>query len=180
MKKRQVWRYYCEFCGKASCSGGHMRRHEESCTANPERICRMHANWIEEPQPTMASLLATIKAKRPGELVSFEPYSNDFHRQDMEHAAAWASLMESLEEVAHGCPNCILAALRQSRIESYTTGHAFVTGPIWDYKAVVLEFWATHEKPRSPRSHGGLEASAAALAAELGTTGEALLARMGK
>lgn len=41
MKKIKRWRYYCDFCGKSSGSGGHMSRHEKRCTANPNRVCGM-------------------------------------------------------------------------------------------------------------------------------------------
>jgi hypothetical protein len=41
MIRKKAWRYKCEYCGKTSGSGGHMSRHEKSCTANPNRYCRM-------------------------------------------------------------------------------------------------------------------------------------------
>ena len=40
MKRAQRWRYYCDHCGKCGGSGGHMQKHEASCTANPKRVCR--------------------------------------------------------------------------------------------------------------------------------------------
>lgn len=36
-------RYYCDHCKKAGGSAGHMRTHEQHCTSNPERKCRMCA-----------------------------------------------------------------------------------------------------------------------------------------
>jgi hypothetical protein len=37
MKSKQVWRYYCEFCGKASLRRHLTARHELHCYKNPDR-----------------------------------------------------------------------------------------------------------------------------------------------
>lgn len=93
MKRKQVWRYYCEFCKKSGCSGGHIRHHEEHCTANPDRKCGFHEHewWEGGPQPAMADLIAAI---------------NSGHD--------WDEGMKALREVAENCPACILAAIKQS------------------------------------------------------------------
>lgn len=91
MTKKQVWRYFCEFCGKGSLSGGHMRAHEKHCTANPNRICRMH-KYFDVPQCPMEDLIEAL-AQNP----------NDHGLAD-------------LRKLAGGCPICILAAIRQSGI----------------------------------------------------------------
>lgn len=91
MTRKQVWRYYCDFCRKGSLSGGHMGAHEKRCTANPNRTCRMHANY-EQPQKPISELIAALSSREP------------------DHA------MATLRELADNCPMCILAAIRQSGI----------------------------------------------------------------
>ena len=94
MKKRKVWRYTCEFCGKSGCSGGHMKVHEASCTANPHRVCRMCKH---SPKDT-AALVALLQA--PGNTT-----------------ADWQAKMIDLRFQTDGCPACILAAIRQSKVQ---------------------------------------------------------------
>lgn len=81
MRKKRVWRYYCDFCNKAACRP--LVKHEEHCTKNPQRRCRMCV-W------------AKLQTKSVHELV----------------AAANAGI-DTLRRVAHGCPACMLAGIRQ-------------------------------------------------------------------
>jgi hypothetical protein len=99
--KFKAWRYKCEYCGKNGRSSGHMRKHEEGCTANPNRICRFHRVVTDEERaaPTVAVLLEVLAA----------------HRADTDHG------LKALRESCDNCPCCILAALRQSGL---TKGYA--------------------------------------------------------
>jgi hypothetical protein len=90
--KKQVWQYRCEFCGKRGYSAGHMTAHEKRCTANPNRICRMHV-YYEKPQVVPVSELVTALRSRAPDRG-----------------------MAKLRELADNCPMCILAAVRQSGI----------------------------------------------------------------
>ncbi len=119
MTKRKVWRYCCEFCGKASLSGGHMGRHEKHCTANPKRICRMHANY-EEPQRPMAELLAML----------------DIGSVDYGLAA--------LRKATANCPICILSAIRQSGIAKWNGDPETPPRDMgFDFQAECRSAWAT-------------------------------------
>jgi hypothetical protein len=91
MKRFQVWRYECDYCGKRSLSGGHMKAHEKGCTANPERVCRFHLRLCDEPQKPISELRAVLHG------------SGDFG-------------MPELRSLANNCPICMLAAIRQSGI----------------------------------------------------------------
>ena len=82
MRKRRVWRYYCDFCDKGTCRP--LMKHEEHCTKNPNRRCRM-CHW------------AKFKTKPMTELI-----------------AAALTGVEKLREATQGCPACMLAAIRQS------------------------------------------------------------------
>lgn len=91
MKTKTVKRYYCDFCKKAGQSLGHMRKHENHCTANPNRECgmcalmqRANGDTIQRP---MSELLAALDNGG----------------------------LDELRRVADGCPACMLAAMVQER-----------------------------------------------------------------
>ena len=84
MRKRRVWRYYCDFCKKANCSSYAISEHEKHCTMNPDRQCRM-CQW----QPKVKPL--TVMEMKDALGVSF---------------ARLRFLVQ--------CPACILATIRQS------------------------------------------------------------------
>lgn len=97
-------RYYCDHCKKAGGSAGHMKRHEASCTANANRICRMHGHSGASPAP-LAELLALIPTIGTPEAGS--EHHEGYYRLD-------EAAVKVLREKADGCPICMFAALRQS------------------------------------------------------------------
>lgn len=124
MTKRQVWRYRCEFCGKSSCGGGHIARHERGCTANPGRVCEMHKH-CEEPQKPVADLIAILKA----------------HEIDKE----WTKATEELRQAARGCPACMLAAIRQSGLQRFDVDEDGIAPGAefeFNFKAELAAFWS--------------------------------------
>lgn len=94
MRVKKVNRYYCDFCRKAGCSAGHLKRHETSCTANPNRVCNV-CKMVEGVQKPIAELLAVL------------PKGD--------------SAVKALRELTNNCPACILAALRQSGCAAYSS-----------------------------------------------------------
>ena len=96
MTKRKVWRYRCGFCKRSNCCGAAIATHERGCTANPERVCRMcaHADYQQKP---IATLVGVLRA----------------HVEDED----WPKALGELRQSAHGCPACILAAIRQSGLQ---------------------------------------------------------------
>lgn len=122
MKRKQVWRYYCEHCGKGGCSASHMRDHEDCCTANPNRFCNLHVHTGED-QPSIPELIAALTSCGEN----------------------WKNGMNKLREVSHNCPVCILSALRQSgrgiEIESCLDEG-------FDYKRELKAFWDDLEEWR--------------------------------
>lgn len=88
MTRKRVWRYKCDFCKKSGCSSGHLKRHEMSCTANPNRVCKM-CNFLGNEQSPLTELIAIASAK----------------------GDCW---MDKLRSAANECPACMLATLRQS------------------------------------------------------------------
>lgn len=109
MRKKQVWRYYCDFCKKAGCSAYHIRNHEERCTMNPNRVCGM-CRLMEQPQPELSVLIALLPPtiiKQEGDCLDWIAWKSDVDEE--------AALLK-LREASGNCPACILATLRQAKI----------------------------------------------------------------
>jgi len=117
MRTKRVNRYYCDFCKKSGCSAGHMRRHEERCTMNPNRKCGV-CSLREECDPDTAALVALLP---PLASITPEPQTNAYE-------ASLAKTMPKLREAADGCPGCILAALKQTGWREWSYG-------VFDYEA---------------------------------------------
>lgn len=110
MKVKRVNRYICEYCKKSGCAAGHMKKHEERCTMNPNRKCGMCA-MMDLDQPNLTSMIALLP--NPDQYEKKERYwsgfGNDFKKVVEE-------IMPKLREKTNDCPACILAALRQAKI----------------------------------------------------------------
>lgn len=102
MKKKKVWRYGCDFCGRSNCSGGSIAKHERHCTMNPNRVCRM-CKAVGETQAPIAELIAALEFRA-------SPWSGDEGPTEADTT--------KIRAVAHNCPACILAALRQAERDS--------------------------------------------------------------
>ena len=94
MKRKQVWRYWCDYCGKAGLSAGHMKKHERHCTMNPERECRMCKHAGQNGQ-SLSLLVEMARQHTPTE--------------EGAKTLAW-----ELEQEAGNCPICVYAAIRQA------------------------------------------------------------------
>ena len=111
MRKKKVWRYYCEFCKKAGCSGGHLKRHEEHCTMNPNRtcgMCEMMGGGAPDLQKVMQILPNPDDFKKTEEKFGFISFSG------LEEATD--KVLQELRDAVENCPACIMAALRQKGI----------------------------------------------------------------
>lgn len=115
MKRKQVWQYQCDFCGKRNLSGGHMKSHEKHCTANQDRICRFHAHCEDPVQPPLRLVMDAL----------------------------WQGGLEKAKEVSSDCPPCILAALRATGLCKGTTDEDGYTPPAIEYnfKAEMEQKW---------------------------------------
>jgi len=115
MTKTRVWKYCCDFCGKRGLSCGHMRQHELSCTANPNRHCRMHKHF-SQTQPPMAEMLVVLAPSLPDRGIA------------------------QLRKLTANCPMCILAAIRQSGLQKFDANRE----PIdfhFEFKEELAEAW---------------------------------------
>jgi len=107
MRKKRVWRYYCEYCGKGGCSAGAMSKHEKHCTMNPNRECRM-CEIMGEAQPDMSKLLAMLPT---GESFKKEDGFGSYSYPGLDGAVN--EIMPTLLEITNNCPMCIFSILRQ-------------------------------------------------------------------
>jgi hypothetical protein len=121
MRKVMRPRFYCEHCGKGGGSGGHIRRHEEACTKNPNRKCRMCATLLEQGQPDLDALM--------GLLPTVEQQKRTRYSEDGRHS--WDQFedipeeaVKALREAAGKCPACMMAAIRQRGLP-VTTAESF-------------------------------------------------------
>ena len=121
MKVKKVNRYYCEFCKKAGCSGGHIRKHEERCTANPNRVCGICAMLGLEQKP-IADLIALLP-KMPEGYTAYTAMeeAREYRESGAKETAYYlapeiAKALPALRELTGNCPACILAAFRQAKI----------------------------------------------------------------
>lgn len=110
MRRKKVWRYYCDHCNKGGCGAVAMAKHERRCTMNPNRECGFHIDLeiINEPQVSVEDLRKVL-------VKEYEKVSNMTCIGDLESIS-----MEDLENInnalldaANGCPACALAAIRQ-------------------------------------------------------------------
>lgn len=136
MRKRQVWRYYCEYCKKAGCSGGHMARHEAGCTANPNRVCGVCriAGLTAAP---LAQLIAFCRSKATWDVA--QPEDGPLHGS-VDKAA-----LDELRSLAGGCPVCMFAALRQSNV--------YASKDHFDMKAELAAIWSEVNAERERREY---------------------------
>lgn len=106
MRTRKVNRYWCDFCNKGGLSASHMRKHEASCTLNPQRVCRMCA-FTETEQRPLPYLIDGLPLIARGDL-----YDGEGATYDRDALQPLLPLLRSRTD----CPVCIMAALRQRGI----------------------------------------------------------------
>lgn len=121
MKKKKVWRYYCDYCKKSGCSAYHIQRHEGACTNNPGRHCNM-CNVVQFNNKPIDELVEALGCgDRDG--------------------------VDKLRELSEGCPACMLAAIRQSKLQLQTDEvdgweqHFHVD---FDYQMEKANFWSSY------------------------------------
>lgn len=120
MRRKPAYRYYCEFCGKSSGSGGHMSSHEKHCTANPNRKCRMCGRIGIEG---LIETLGDGSEREVGEL----------------------------RKVANGCPACMLAAIRQSKLQCGWDEEGGGFSVPFRYSEEKARFWAERNEKEIKR-----------------------------
>lgn len=129
MKSILRMRHYCDHCKKSGGSAKWMLRHEEGCTKNPARKCRMCDLLPDVEHAPLAELLTTLAAEG----------------------------FQAMRAKAGECPACILAALRQEtaipEFENEAQDAEFHRGRgEFNFKAEMTEIW---KEINAHRSHEG-------------------------
>ena len=140
MKTKKVNRYYCDHCNKGGGSAGHMRRHEERCTLNPQRVCGMcRFDEFDERDPKpLAELVALLPDP--------EKHRTSCYEVGEGGRGSYTGLTEAIkliwadfEKAADECPACMLAAIRQAGL-----GDGLIDGELFDYKKAADGIFAEH------------------------------------
>ena len=132
MRQAKRWRYYCDFCKKSGGSKHHMAKHEKSCTANPNRVCKMHKfiAWdrAEDGLDTSSLSAAEIVAS-PSVVVA----SQEYRARAMNNCGRDSKqLVGAIRIAADGCPSCMLAAVRLINADQEGDGDLDPYGPYID------------------------------------------------
>lgn len=131
MKKRKVWRYSCDFCGKSNCSASSIASHEKGCTLNPNRVCRVCPKLEKDESLPLADLVALVDS-----ITEREPKEKE--------------AIAELRKAAGNCPACMLAAIRQSRKLRTHREHTTIMDPdngfealcSFNFKTEMRDLWA--------------------------------------
>ena len=117
MHSKTVKMYYCDFCKKRGQRAYYMRKHEEHCTLNPNRVCNV-CGLMEQEQSAITDLVAVFAECGPSLMGSDDPNHgfSEYEEWRGGDTARVEAAMPTLREVAGNCPACIMAALRQSGI----------------------------------------------------------------
>ncbi|MCP3684306.1 MAG: hypothetical protein GY861_16635 [bacterium] len=116
MRAVRRWRYYCDYCKKSGGSKYWMKRHEKSCTNNPERVCKMciYANGDHHQPGDLVELKEIIKTSTTLDAVKIFGTHGALDFCDMwSFTIPQAEVLKRLWEIT-SCPACIFAAIRQS------------------------------------------------------------------
>ncbi|KKM86434.1 hypothetical protein LCGC14_1279130 [marine sediment metagenome] len=114
MRVRRVNRYYCDFCGKGGCAGGHMKKHEAHCTLNPNRICRFCKRADLGQHTDIPALVLTMPDPKKHLITHRDKYTGEWTTLEITEAANAA--LPLLRENTTNCPACIMAVLRLAKI----------------------------------------------------------------
>ncbi len=111
MRRKKMWRYYCDYCKKANCSGASIKKHESRCTLNPNRACGF-CGILEQPQSDLVKAMELLP--EPKDYLKEHCESGLYSYVGLEKAVE--DVMPKLRDFVGNCPACIMAALIQKGI----------------------------------------------------------------
>jgi hypothetical protein len=132
MKIKTVKKYTCDHCGKSKYAAGAMRKHEQGCTKNPARVCRMcqFAEHEQQPITYLITLLPDASKLNDVDWIIDEELIKQVN-----------AALPALREATNHCPACIMAALRQAGIPVPLASD-------FDYTKEVRWFWKQYDDSR--------------------------------
>lgn len=121
--------YYCDHCKKRSLSKHHMRKHENGCTLNPKRICKL-CDCID--------IGATIETFKRFQL--YEETVDYGYHIEIETLVGYPDgnpiTLDEIRKATNNCPNCMLTIIRILKL-NYHYFNGLTAG--FDYKKEVAE-----------------------------------------
>ena len=99
--------YYCDYCNKRGLSASHIMKHENHCTANPDRECRLCESGID-----LTKIIDKLKTRFRVNIKEEEEPEGWFTEE-----VEWIGkeiTVDEIRDLADDCPNCMLAIIRQS------------------------------------------------------------------
>ena len=108
--------YYCTYCKKYSLRKDVMIRHENGCTMNPNRHCKLCETAGELND--IPELIAKYK----------KIYFQKNHPRTSEEEG---TILKDIKEDTGNCPNCVLTIIRLSHLQLSN----------FDYKEELKKFW---------------------------------------
>lgn len=112
--------YYCDYCKKKGLSAHYVGKHERRCTANPNRQCGI-CNTLQGASPNIGEIVEQLKKR-------FKIIGLESDGVVIELQCKWTAEPVTLDEISkmvEGCPNCILAILRQTKLNYKCCGIEF-------------------------------------------------------
>ena len=140
MRKRRVWRYYCDFCKKALCHHGYMVKHEKRCTMNQDRECKVCKK--EKLKGFSLKDLKIIARNNENELKQLSE-KLDYPFKVQENSK---DIINEMYDFADYCPMCVFSALRQDGLLKSIyddSGVLIKEGYKFSLKEELDEFWKT-------------------------------------
>lgn len=127
--------YYCDYCNARKLSAHAMKLHEERCTNNPDRECRLCENSLPLHEKTEA-LKKSFKL-----LQNDDPHLENFDEYKVEWTAEPITLYD-VKDLVDYCPICTLALLRQTGMNRHYFNFNF------DYKGETNEWFQSKRNYR--------------------------------
>ena len=122
--------YYCEHCGRHRLTPNSILKHELTCTANPDRVCKV-CGLI-----SMANLLDKYKDC----FVIVEDVDVQGYHTETSHWKGEPLTLKDLRDDTEACPICVLAVIRQCNLNR--SPGDFNT---FDYKTEHNEYWSERQ-----------------------------------
>lgn len=128
MRRVKKWVYYCDFCGKRALRS--LADHEEVCTANPDRKCRLCA---EEGNPPIRPIIEKYKG-----YFQLNKFRDKYGAPTVEVVFSKEFTLDDIrKELDVSCPNCLLAIIRALGLSRYYFEGKFK----FDYQGELKSWW---------------------------------------
>ena len=121
--------YYCSYCKKHGLSSYHMKRHEERCTRNLDRVCGFCGGRVEYREK-----IAGYKNRIDKELL--QPGEPGMVTEDPAYQKVIDDILIEIIDDFETCPACVLTVVREllRQLPPWVTFN-------YDYKAEVAKWW---------------------------------------